>query len=94
MYMEWFFYSLISNTTPNYITFSNDNVTDTLCIADNIADLYLKADTIHIVFDGYPRKYGEEAEVKKDVAGYVVVTEISAREYIQNVRSFYKTTTK
>lgn len=75
--LEWYFYSTISNFTPDYIAILNENETDTICIASNVADLTLNSNKIMIGFYGHPRKYGRRIEIPQSAMGYEVVIDTS-----------------
>ncbi|RFS13582.1 hypothetical protein [Emticicia sp. C21] len=75
--LEWFFYSTISTTTPDYILLTkknSDNINiDTICVANNVADLSLNGNEILIGFSGTPQRYTETIKLPETVLGYKVV---------------------
>jgi hypothetical protein len=75
--IEWFFYSLISNTTPEYIIISQNGVYDTICKSHNIADVYLKTDTIHIDFYGKPHAYYKLLSIPDSIFHYPIIVDTS-----------------
>lgn len=67
--IDWFYYSLISNTTLDYIESNKNGYLDTLCVSSNIADLYIVRDTIVFEFFGRTSCY-EKILSKKKQFGY------------------------
>jgi hypothetical protein len=62
--LDWFFYSTFSNITPDYVITKRGNRSDTLCFANNVADIYVvDSNKVHLSFYGTPWIYGEPAHV-------------------------------
>ena len=72
--IEWYNRSSAYAETPDYITISRNNIIDTICIADNIADIHKKsgAKIITIGFYGTPKKYTDSIQVPKNVFDYII----------------------
>jgi hypothetical protein len=71
----WFFYSSAFAESPDYITLEVGNNIDTICIANNIADLKYENDTIIICFYGYPQRYSKHIEVPDRLMGYEIIVD-------------------
>jgi hypothetical protein len=68
--LKWFFYSSSYTETPDYITIESDNQIDTICIANNIANLQIKNDTIIIDFYGQPKVYNNNIIIPSKILNY------------------------
>lgn len=88
--LKWFFYSTVSSETPDYITIEKESKTDTICIANNVADLKLDGSKIVIGFYGSPQKYMEAIQLPTAVMGYKIVTDTSYILKNPTPRKYYK----
>jgi hypothetical protein len=88
--LEWFFYSAVSFETPDYITIEKEGEIDTICIANNVADLKLKGNKIVIGFYGNPKKYTEAIKMPTTAMGYEIVTDTSYILKNTTSRKYYK----
>jgi hypothetical protein len=73
--MEWHTYSSSFSATRNYITVRRNIRMDTLCVADNIADV--KSDGIKFIigFYGVPKLNMNEINVPTNIFGYTVTVD-------------------
>jgi hypothetical protein len=88
--LEWFFYSTVSSEMPDHITIEKESKTDTICIANNVADLKLNGNKIVIGFYGNPQKYMEAIEIPTTIMGYEIVTDTSYIFKNPTSRKYYK----
>jgi len=90
--LEWFYYSLITSTTPDYIEITKGNVIDTICLCNNVADLKFENNQIIIGFYGNPRCYCEPIEIPDSVMGYKIVVDTThvLKGLLGDPRDIYK----
>ena len=63
--VDWFFYSYIGNTSPDYIVITRGDLYDTVCRANNIADInVIDSNKVILSFYGHPKRYGEYIDLK------------------------------
>lgn len=48
--VSWFYYSLITSNTYDYVIVEKENVVDTICFSPNVKDVFVSGDTIFIDF--------------------------------------------
>jgi hypothetical protein len=65
--IDWFYYSTISGTTPDYILIYKESNIDTVCVADNIKEVTIENGEVKIAFYGYPMKYGMRTHVQDSI---------------------------
>lgn len=70
--LNWFYYSLISNTTPDYVTTTNKNEIDTILISNLITDIYIKKDTVFLELYSSPTFEGESFKIPNQTLGYYI----------------------
>ncbi|RFM36443.1 hypothetical protein [Chitinophaga silvisoli] len=88
--LKWFFYSTVSSETPDYITIQKGSQIDTICIANNVADLKFQNDIITIGFYGNPQKYTVPIEISQQVMSYEVIIDTTFTIKSPIPRKFYK----
>ncbi|HEX7753915.1 MAG TPA: hypothetical protein VF421_01105 [Niabella sp.] len=88
--LEWFFYSTVSSETPDYITIQEEGRIDTICIANNIADLNLNSKKIIIGFYGKPQKYMKSIKIPATVMNYEIIIDTNYILKTPVPRKFYK----
>ena len=89
--LEWFYYSAVSFTTPDYVTLEKDKIIDTICIASNVADLKFHNNKIIIGYYGSPQRYRNEIKIPATVAGYEILIDTTyTTESLTAPRKFYK----
>ena len=71
--IDWFYYSLISNTTLDYIESNKNGHVDTLCRSSNIADVYIVKDTIVFEFFGNTSCYEKILSKNKQFGYYLKI---------------------
>ena len=73
--LEWFYYSLITSTTPDYIEITKGSEVDTICVCNNIADVKVENNQIIIGFYGRPYCYNELIEIPNSIMGYEILVD-------------------
>lgn len=77
--LEWYYHSLITSTTPNYVVLSKDGQTDTICMSDNIHDINVYIpDTIKLIFYGLPKKRQEYIDIDEKILGCFIIVDTTA----------------
>ena len=72
--VEWYTYSAAWADSPDYITIKKGNVLDTVCMSDNIADIYvIDSNKVVIGFYGIPARYMEPVIVNEKVLGSTII---------------------
>jgi hypothetical protein len=71
--VEWYFYSTISTSTPDYLVLTTKGMIDTICVAHNIKDVSLEDSTIQISFYGKPSLYDHNAVVKMTMNYKIII---------------------
>jgi hypothetical protein len=72
--IAWYYKSLISNTTPDFVVLTSNQQDSVICRAHNISDVVLFGkDSIQIVFCGEPKLYSETIRLPLTVAGCKIV---------------------
>lgn len=91
--LQWYYHSLISNTTPDWIVIRyNDGMRDTLCHSGSIVDIELNGrDTIKIWSYGQPELYNVQTEVKATSRGYTIALDASGNWTPPRPRAFKDT---
>ncbi|GCD80923.1 hypothetical protein JCM30197_21700 [Schleiferia thermophila] len=91
MTIAWFFYSAAYSESPDYIVATKGSAIDTICRANNIADINLEGDSIMIGFYGSPQLYGDPIEIPIRVMGYSVLIDTGyTRDSETAPRKFYQ----
>jgi hypothetical protein len=63
--VDWFFYSYIGNNSPDYVVITRGTIYDTVCRANNIADInVIGSNKLTLAFYGHPELYGANIELK------------------------------
>jgi hypothetical protein len=88
--LKWFCYSTVSSITPDFVTIEKYGITDTICIADNIAHLKLERDTITIGFYGAPKEYNRMIQVPDKIMDYKIKVDSTYVSNAPYVRNYYK----
>lgn len=88
--LEWFFYSTISNTTPDYLIAHQEDEADTICIADNIATIEIVGSKIKIGFYGTPKYFDRPILISPKVFNFDIVIDSSKVQNDIHVRNYYK----
>jgi hypothetical protein len=72
--LEWYFHSLITSNTSDYVVLIKNDKTDTICISDNIHDVnILNEDTILLTFYGHPSNDLNSVEINQDILGCTII---------------------
>jgi hypothetical protein len=70
----WYYKSLISNTTPDFVVVTANQRENIICRSHNVSDVVLFGkDSIQIVFCGEPKLYNELIKLPPTVAGCKIV---------------------
>lgn len=78
--LEWYTYSgNLSQQYPNYVTIYIDNTLDTICIADNVADIKFSDKIITVCFYGRPQRLMNFVILPTYVADYAIHVDSSYR---------------
>jgi hypothetical protein len=88
--LDWYYHSLISNTTPYYVTLKRNDVLDTICVAHNIADVNIVDSTVMLGFYGSPSVYSKSAKVKITSLNYSIKADTSYNVSHKHLRGFFK----
>ena len=88
--IDWFFYSTVSNTTPDYLIASKGAKVDTICTSDNIANVEFVNDVIEISFYGEPTCYNKPILVAQKVFGFEIKIDSSHVINEPKARKYYK----
>jgi hypothetical protein len=71
---EWYTYSAAWADSPDFVTIKTKKILDTLCISDNIADLYVvDSNRIVIGFYGYPSLYMKPIKMPQILQGCPII---------------------
>ncbi len=66
--VEWYTYSAAWANFSDVVTVKKGNILDTVCISDNIADLYVvDSNKIVIGFYGFPARYMDPIKIRQKV---------------------------
>ncbi|MBP7075622.1 MAG: hypothetical protein KBB11_01115 [Bacteroidales bacterium] len=89
--LEWYFHSLITSTTSDYVVLVKDDKTDTICVSDNIYDVNVfSGDTIQLIFYGQPSLYLEKIEIEQVVLGCPIIIDTTAIWGVYTFRKSFK----
>lgn len=69
----WYYRSLISNNSPDFVVYVNGDTLDTLCTSSNIAQFFVMNDTIGLGFYGAPRHWSEQLDLPHNFRNRFVV---------------------
>jgi hypothetical protein len=73
----WYYKSLISNITPDFVVLTSNQRDTIICKSHNISDVVLFGkDSIQIIFCGKPELYTEPIDIPSIVMGYKIVTKV------------------
>ncbi|UZT96753.1 hypothetical protein ODZ84_16205 [Chryseobacterium fluminis] len=78
--IEWFYYSLIGNTTADFVLLYDpvNDKNDTIIKSTNLKDVNLSGNNIILLFYGKPEKYSEPITVKSNIAGFNIKVDTTA----------------
>ena len=88
--VDWFFYSTVSTTTPDYLIAYKGNEIDTICIAENIADVDIRGNEIMVQFYGKPQAFNKTILIPDYTLGYTLVVDTSLVSDGPKPRKYYK----
>jgi hypothetical protein len=88
--IDWFFYSTISSTTPDYLIVSQGIKIDTICISDNIANVEFISDVIKISFYGEPSCHYKAISIAGSVFDFEIKVDSSHVKNEPKTRKYYK----
>jgi hypothetical protein len=89
--LDWFFYSLVGNTTQDYVTLTKGAKIDTLCFAGNVADVrFAGGDTVLIGFHGHPKKYADPVKINSTTFCQLIVDANFTGDGLRNRKWFKK----
>lgn len=90
--IEWFYCSTVTFVTADSVKVFSDslNIQETLCVSDNIADVYLVDKDITIAFFGYPQLKGKRINISDSIFGYKVLIDSNSISNGPVFRKFYK----
>lgn len=91
---NWYFHSLISNFTPDFIVYANGDTLDTLCVSTNVAQFFCINDTIGLGFYGAPMMWSEPLKIPAVFRERFVVTVDTSCEYPSSTHARYSYTKK
>lgn len=78
--LEWYTFTAAHSTFPDYIVVDSNDLKDTLCTCDNIADVVLTNKQILIKSYGRPKLYDSEVKVRDLVFGYKIMIDSSLKK--------------
>lgn len=79
--LEWYYHSLITSTTSDYVVLTKNNRTDTICVSDNIHDVNVfNADTIELFFYGQPCNNLKSINIEKEILGCCIIVDTTANQ--------------
>lgn len=91
--VEWYTYSAAWADSPDIVTVKKENILDTVCISDNIADInVIERDKVVIGFYGSPEKYMKPIVIHKTILGYPIKIDTSYVSPPPHARNGFKNT--
>ena len=87
--IEWYFHSLIGSTSPDYVVALRGKEADTICVADNIANVAVQEVGIKLEFFGNPQRNMQNTKVKRSVFGHRIIIDTSVVNPGPTGRSYY-----
>ncbi|MFT6936837.1 MAG: hypothetical protein ACJA1N_001137 [Saprospiraceae bacterium] len=88
--VEWFHYSFISNTSPDFIVAYYEETIDTICVAHNISDFEITTNEIKVSSYGTLEKYNEPVSLPNFVSNYKVTSDTTFTLESQPFRNFFR----
>jgi len=78
--IEWFYFSLIGNTTADYVLLYDpvNEKNDTIVKSTNLKDVSFSNNDIVLSFYGKPRIYEDSISLKKKIAGFNIKVDTTA----------------
>lgn len=78
--IEWFYFSLIGNTTADYVLLYDriNDKSDTIVNSTNLKDVNLSGNDITLLFYGKPRIYEDSIKIKPNIGGFNIKVDTTA----------------
>jgi len=78
--IEWFYFSLIGNTTADYVLLYNpvNDKNDTIVKSTNLKDVSFANNDIVLSFYGKPKIYEDSITLKSNIAGFNIKVDTTA----------------
>lgn len=88
--IAWFTHTAAYADSPDFIVLESGSEADTLCTADNVVDMYLEHQNLHVHFNGRPSLYMKEISVPGRLGPYKVVLDTASVPFTNAGRKYLK----
>jgi hypothetical protein len=88
--IAWFTYTAAYADSPDFIVLEAGNKADTLCITDNVVDMYLEHRSLHIHFNGRPSLYTKGISIPSKLGNYKVILDTASAPFSSAGRQYLR----
>jgi hypothetical protein len=78
--VKLFTYAAAYANSPDFVTLETPGRLDTLCRTDNLEQVAIRGDTVHLAFTGAPSLYTKRIRVAPQAAGHLILVDTSGQQ--------------